>query len=88
MMSSGKRKRDDYAPHVTSSGQMPQQDGSGDVMIEFLLPEVLDISRTLTCTIVSCIISIPFPRLFFHLLLFCYISSYLNYSILDNHLFL
>ena len=59
MMSSGKRKRDDYAPHLTSSGQMPQQDGSGDVMIEFFLPEVLKISRTLTCTIVSCIFS-PF----------------------------
>ncbi|KAG1371731.1 transcription initiation factor IIA subunit 1 [Cocos nucifera] len=39
MISSGKRKRDDYASQLTSGGYMPQQDGSGDVMIEFLLPE-------------------------------------------------
>ncbi|ONK76902.1 uncharacterized protein A4U43_C02F1080 [Asparagus officinalis] len=37
-LQSGKRKRDDYAS-LTSGGRMPQQDGSGDVAIEFLLPE-------------------------------------------------
>lgn len=35
--SAGKRKREDFAPPVKSGGQMPQQDGSGDVTIEFLL---------------------------------------------------
>lgn len=40
MISSGKRKRDDYASQLTSGDYMPQQDGSGDVMIEVLLPEV------------------------------------------------
>lgn len=38
-MSSGKRKRDDYAPHVASGGYVPQQDGSGDVTVEFVLQE-------------------------------------------------
>lgn len=40
MMSSGKRKRDDYASQLASGSYIPQQDGSGDLTIEFLLPEV------------------------------------------------
>ncbi|XP_020108270.1 transcription initiation factor IIA subunit 1-like [Ananas comosus] len=46
--SSGKRKRDDYSSHLASDGYMPQQDGSGDVMIEFPMPKVdqiQDLSR-------------------------------------------
>ncbi|PKA51974.1 hypothetical protein AXF42_Ash008203 [Apostasia shenzhenica] len=39
MMSSGKRKRDDYAPHLTSGGYMPQQDGSADMVFEFFVPK-------------------------------------------------
>jgi len=40
-MSSGKRKRDEYTSQLTSGTYLPQQDGSGDVTIEFFLPEVL-----------------------------------------------
>lgn len=40
MNSSGKRKRDDYASHINSGGYIPQQDGSGDVTIEFSLTQV------------------------------------------------
>ncbi|KAG0473627.1 hypothetical protein HPP92_015484 [Vanilla planifolia] len=36
MMSTGKRKRDDYATHVTSGGYMPQQDGNDDITVEFV----------------------------------------------------
>ncbi|KAJ0984022.1 hypothetical protein J5N97_002378 [Dioscorea zingiberensis] len=36
---SGKRKRDDYASQLNSKGHIPQQDGSGDVTIEFVLPK-------------------------------------------------
>lgn len=39
MAPAGKRKRDDFAPHVASGGHMPQQDGSADMTIEFLLPK-------------------------------------------------
>ncbi|MQL79254.1 hypothetical protein Taro_011697, partial [Colocasia esculenta] len=39
MSSSGKRKRDDYVSHVPPDGYIPQQDGTADVTIEFLLPE-------------------------------------------------
>ncbi|KAJ6830867.1 transcription initiation factor IIA subunit 1-like [Iris pallida] len=38
-MPSGKRKRDDYPSHLAPGGFMPQQDGSGDVTIEFFLSE-------------------------------------------------
>ncbi|KAK8949855.1 hypothetical protein KSP40_PGU020982 [Platanthera guangdongensis] len=44
MMSAGKRKRDDYAPHMTSGGFIPQQDGSGDMEIEFVLPKESQLS--------------------------------------------
>lgn len=37
MMSAGKRKRDDYASRLTTGGYIPQQDGGGDVLIEFVL---------------------------------------------------
>ncbi|XP_010262269.1 PREDICTED: transcription initiation factor IIA large subunit-like isoform X1 [Nelumbo nucifera] len=30
MMTSGKRKREDYQPHILPNGYIPQQDGSGD----------------------------------------------------------
>lgn len=40
-MSSGKRKRDDYPSTLTSGGYMPQQDGSGDLASDLLLPKVL-----------------------------------------------
>ncbi|KAK1298372.1 hypothetical protein QJS10_CPB14g00663 [Acorus calamus] len=36
--SSGKRKRDDYAPNF-QDGFIPQQDGAGDVTLEIFLPE-------------------------------------------------
>ncbi|WOL08407.1 transcription initiation factor IIA subunit 1 [Canna indica] len=36
---SGKRKRDDYASQLNSGGYIPQQDGSGDMTIEFSLPQ-------------------------------------------------
>ncbi|CAL9091976.1 unnamed protein product [Musa textilis] len=39
MNSAGKRKRDDYASHFGSGGYIPQQDGSGDVMMEFSLTQ-------------------------------------------------
>ena len=54
-MSSGKRKRDDYAPHVASGGYVPQQDGSGDVTVEFVLQEVtyFRLPRKL-CDVVYC----------------------------------
>lgn len=32
MMSSGKRKRDDFASQYRGSGYIPQQDGAGDAM--------------------------------------------------------
>lgn len=38
MNSSGKRKRD--ASRLSSGGYIPQQDGSGDMTIEFSLPMV------------------------------------------------
>lgn len=38
-MSSGKRKRDEF--QLTSGPYVPQHDGSGDITIEFSLPEVL-----------------------------------------------
>ncbi|OAY64307.1 hypothetical protein ACMD2_17661 [Ananas comosus] len=38
-MSSGKRKRDDYPSTLTSGGYMPQQDGSGDLASDLLLPK-------------------------------------------------
>ncbi|KAJ0987810.1 hypothetical protein J5N97_006166 [Dioscorea zingiberensis] len=41
-MPSGKRKRDDYAPHLASGGYIPQQDGSGDVTMEFVLLETTE----------------------------------------------
>lgn len=40
MVSSGKRKRDDYPSQLTSGAYFPQQDGSGDMTIEFVIPEV------------------------------------------------
>ncbi|XP_042428095.1 transcription initiation factor IIA large subunit-like isoform X1 [Zingiber officinale] len=35
---SGKRKRDDHPSRLNSKGYIPQQDGSGDVIVEFSLP--------------------------------------------------
>lgn len=56
-MSSGKRKRDDYAPHVASGGYIPQQDGSGDVTVEFVLLEVTYFpSSRKPCDIVYCFV--------------------------------
>ncbi|XP_072975361.1 transcription initiation factor IIA large subunit-like [Typha angustifolia] len=46
MPSSGKRKRDDYPSHPASGGYMPQQDGSGDAIIEFSPPEVNQIQHS------------------------------------------
>ncbi|PKA63222.1 hypothetical protein AXF42_Ash017690 [Apostasia shenzhenica] len=40
MMPSGKRKRDDYVPHLASGGYMPQQDVNEDVIIERFLPKI------------------------------------------------
>lgn len=40
MNSSGKRKRDDYPSRLNPGGYLPQQDGSGDITIEFSLPQV------------------------------------------------
>ncbi|KAJ4954629.1 hypothetical protein NE237_011412 [Protea cynaroides] len=34
MMTSGKRKRDEYPPHFYPNGYIPQQDGSGDVCLD------------------------------------------------------
>ncbi|XP_074567850.1 transcription initiation factor IIA large subunit-like isoform X1 [Curcuma longa] len=39
MNSSGKRKRDDYPSRLNPGGYLPQQDGSGDITIEFSLPQ-------------------------------------------------
>ncbi|KMZ74982.1 Transcription factor IIA [Zostera marina] len=40
MASSGKRKRDSFTPHhPPAEGVIPQQDGSGDTILEFILPE-------------------------------------------------
>lgn len=39
MMASGKRKRDDNLANASTSGQMPQRDGSVDMTIEFVLPK-------------------------------------------------
>lgn len=55
MMSSGKRKRDEYSSQLTSGGYMPQQDGSGDV-IEFILPQVHDSIELRTNKIIACFI--------------------------------
>lgn len=41
MTPAGKRKRDDYTSHFSSGGYIPQQDGSGDVMMEFSLTQVV-----------------------------------------------
>lgn len=42
MASSGKRKRDSFTPHhPPAEGVIPQQDGSGDTILEFILPEVI-----------------------------------------------
>eukprot|EP00262_Sarcandra_glabra_P016198 TRINITY_DN520_c0_g2_i1.p1 TRINITY_DN520_c0_g2~~TRINITY_DN520_c0_g2_i1.p1 ORF type:complete len:383 (-),score=91.54 TRINITY_DN520_c0_g2_i1:136-1284(-) len=42
MLTSGKRKRDDYASHLLPGGYIPQQDGSGDVNLDhFLQAKVL-----------------------------------------------
>ncbi|KAH0457340.1 hypothetical protein IEQ34_012655 [Dendrobium chrysotoxum] len=46
MISAGKRKRDDYASHLAPGGYMPQQDGSGDVEIEFVLPKETNFAST------------------------------------------
>lgn len=46
MISTGKRKRDDYASHLTPGGYMPQQDGSGDMEIEFVLSKESHLSST------------------------------------------
>lgn len=48
MMSSGKRKRDEYAPHLSSGGHLPQRDGSGEMMVEFFLPETNHVQNSLT----------------------------------------
>lgn len=40
MMSSGKRKRDEYPSHLKPGGYVPQQDGSGDVEVEIFLSKV------------------------------------------------
>ncbi|KAJ4967771.1 hypothetical protein NE237_014472 [Protea cynaroides] len=34
MMTSGKRKREEYPPHVVPDGHIPQQDGAGDVSLD------------------------------------------------------
>ncbi|RRT45488.1 hypothetical protein GW17_00057959 [Ensete ventricosum] len=45
MNSAGKRKRDDYASHLSSGGYIPQQDGSGDVMMEFSLTQMFHLQE-------------------------------------------
>ncbi|KAI0502063.1 hypothetical protein KFK09_017008 [Dendrobium nobile] len=46
MISAGKRKRDDYASHLAPGGYMPQQDGSGDVEMEFVLQKETNFAST------------------------------------------
>lgn len=41
MMSSGKRKRDDYASHVNPGGYIPQQDGAGDDTLDVFETEAV-----------------------------------------------
>ncbi|XP_020087519.1 transcription initiation factor IIA subunit 1-like [Ananas comosus] len=51
-MSSGKRKRDDYPSTLTSGGYMPQQDGSGDLASDLLLPKVDQVrSSSMICKV-------------------------------------
>ena len=40
MMSSGKRKREDFTTQYQNSGYIPQQDGAGDVTPEVAMTEV------------------------------------------------
>ena len=40
MMSSGKRKRDEYPGQLPSGSFVPQQDGSGDQIVEFVVSKV------------------------------------------------
>jgi hypothetical protein len=41
MMSSGKRKRDEYPGQLPSGSFVPQQDGSADQVLEFVVSKVL-----------------------------------------------
>ncbi|XXG80813.1 hypothetical protein AAC387_Pa09g1589 [Persea americana] len=45
MMSSGKRKRDDYASHVNQGGYIPQQDGAGDDSLDVFETEVSQVKH-------------------------------------------
>jgi transcription initiation factor TFIIA large subunit len=40
MMSSGKRKRDEYPGQLPSGSFVPQQDGSADQIVEFVVSKV------------------------------------------------
>jgi hypothetical protein len=44
MMSSGKRKRDEYPGQLPSGSFVPQQDGSADQIVEFVVSKVLFIN--------------------------------------------
>ncbi|XP_074588263.1 transcription initiation factor IIA large subunit-like [Curcuma longa] len=45
MNSSGKRKRDDHPSRFNPGGHLPQQDGSGDISIEFSLLQVNQLQK-------------------------------------------
>ncbi|XP_042482627.1 transcription initiation factor IIA large subunit-like [Macadamia integrifolia] len=45
-VSSGKRKREDFAPHFQPGGYMPQQDGAGDVTLGHLEAEVTRVGNS------------------------------------------
>ena len=56
MMSSGKRKREDFPSKYNSSGYIPQQDGAGDPAPEVFEVDVLPsfISHIKSCFLISC----------------------------------
>ena len=54
MMSSGKRKRDEYPGQLPSGSFVPQQDGSAEQVLEFVVSKVLfKITSKPFCTCIS-----------------------------------
>ncbi|XP_043694442.1 transcription initiation factor IIA subunit 1-like [Telopea speciosissima] len=45
MMTSGKRKREEYLPHFLPNGYIPQQDGSGDVSLDYSSQEMVTVPK-------------------------------------------
>lgn len=59
MMSSGKRKRDEYPGQLPSGSFVPQQDGSADQIVEFAVSKVpiSDKLNSLSSTLLFLILS-------------------------------